>query len=281
MTQTRKISNKVRQFLRKSDAGEFNDYTSQEIENSREFKAFRRKWEKVIQSQYLIFKDETVLEEIRVTLKKDIYDVVLSTVQKYFKGAQDYISTQYVEEFILFAATAGGQRMLDQLGISAVFNLRSLETIEALADRTKLLIRSVDKTTADNIAKMLSEGFDVGLTNPEISSTISEQIPEISRVRADMIAHAETANAMAQTELKTAQKNGIELKKWMSSRDGLVSPGCADNDDGVWYPLDHVFEGGDTPRTAPPRHPRCRCYMQYQLPEYIDTTTERIYWAGE
>jgi len=185
------------------------------------------------------------------------------------KPFNKYIDEKLFTLYFVSAGRYGGQEVLNRLGIEATFGGFDKKITKQLAKRAELLINTVDNTTKDKIAKIVSGGRKAGLSPNEIQKEITKRIKEISPERAGLIVQAETANAIGTVEIITAKQNGIDKKEWITSGDDLVSEGCIENEDAGPIPIEDSFPSGDQ---APPRHPRCRCYLQEVIPDdYINT----------
>lgn len=171
--------------------------------------------------------------------------------------------------YLISAGKYGGQQVLNNLKINAVFGGFDKKITKPLSKRAEWLINTVDETTKEEMARIVSAGFEAGLSRQEIKNQIVNRFSEISYARAEMIVHAETANAISKVSIITAKQNGIKKKEWITSNDDLVSDGCMENQDAGAIPIEDSFPSGDQ---APPRHPRCRCYVQEVIPDdYINT----------
>ena len=185
------------------------------------------------------------------------------------KPFSEFLDKKTMTAYLVSAGRYGGQAVLDKLKIDLAFDGFDKKIVDRLSKQANLLITTVDETTKERIATIISEGREAGLNPNEIRNLIVERFKEISYDRADMIVHAETANAIGTVELITAKQNGIKKKRWITSHDDLVSEGCWENEQAGEIAIDADFPSGDQ---APPRHPRCRCYVDEIIDDdYINT----------
>lgn len=213
------------------------------LEKSSKYKSFHSKVEEMIKKQLLPFTHEATIEKVSTTSK--VAGVNASAVE-------DNLPSFRIEglgDYLKWATVQGGQQALDTLNIKGQFKPNP-KTAKMLADRENYLIDSVDDTTKDYIVDQLSQGHAAQMTNAEIAQQIHDDIPEISKFRANMITNTETANATMQAELQTYQEQGVTKKVWVLSED--IGDECGENADEGAIDVGDDFSSGDD---APPAHP--------------------------
>ena len=121
------------------------------------------------------------------------------------------------------------------------------------------LVRGVTAVTQQALQRAVAAYFERGQTIGDLERALSSLF---SPVRAEMIAITEITRAASQGELALADelnKMGITMiTTWSTNRDELVCPLCA--------PLNGKARG-DGWNDPPPRHPRCRCWLNHKLPK--------------
>lgn len=131
-------------------------------------------------------------------------------------------------------------------------------TFELVKGITNTSVRGAER----KIRQVIQQFYDEGLTMPETISRMRTQLSGIyGPIRAEMIAITEVTRAGAEGERATAllidQESGVKMIPiWQTANDELVCPICGPK---------HGKEitGGE----FPPAHPRCRCWVSYELPK--------------
>ncbi len=131
------------------------------------------------------------------------------------------------------------------------------------------LVSQIDATTRDGLQAAISNYFQTSATMGDLRAQIAQFIPTIqdklgrtlfAATRAQMIATTEVTRASVQGELAwraqvRAENPGIKMTtRFQTNVDELVCPICS--------PLNGKSV---TPRFYPPRHPRCRCWLNHEL----------------
>jgi hypothetical protein len=253
-----------------------------QAERTDKYTEFIGKIEEALTEQYEPFTEERAIVEVTGTFKADFTDDQLTIVNREMPG----FSLPDIVGYLKFFADFGGQRILDELEVAIKFGLTNNQVLQQLARGVS--IQSINQTSRTFIANKIIEGKQAGLTNRQIANWftgkvvagIQGDVQVLTKTRAELIAHAEMVNAIAQVEQETYQRNGVSRWKWRDSRDGRVSDGCMENhefsDRQGFVEIGFVFTGGGTAVTRPPRHPRCRCVMQGEV-----LNTPFIPWTGE
>ena len=82
-----------------------------------------------------------------------------------------------------------------------------------------------------------------------------------SRERARTIARTETARALGNGEMKAAEKQKRNRKRWFTQGDDDVSSACVLNEGAEWILIGDLFPSG---AETIPEHPNCRCVVRYK-----------------
>lgn len=121
------------------------------------------------------------------------------------------------------------------------------------------LVRGINDTSRRTLQSTVSAYFERGQTIGELEQAIGNLY---SPVRSEMIAITEVTRASVQGELAIAKElsaAGIEMIAiWQTNNDELVCPLCS--------PLNGKAKG-DGWIEPPPAHPRCRCFLNHELPK--------------
>lgn len=121
--------------------------------------------------------------------------------------------------------------------------------------------RSMLETDRSDLSNLISNGYNEGLSIPEIRNSITNKFDDISKVQSQRITRTEVLRASNMASLDAYKQSGVvEAKQW------LASPGadeeCAEYDGKTetlsanFYSGDNEFQDGD-----PPLHPNCRCIV--------------------
>jgi SPP1 gp7 family putative phage head morphogenesis protein len=220
------------------------------LSKAKEFRQFKRATKQAIAKTIEPF-----------TKEEKIADLTKLEQVEFKKGMEDLSSDEFeitidLNDFLKWAAVAGGQEAYSKLNVDGSFTLTSDKFSKLLGDRETYIIDSVSDTTKQWIIDQITTGKAAGLTNAAIADQISGNSEEISASRADTIVNTEVANASQLTELDTYKEQGVEMKMWMLSED--IGDECGANADDGAIPVGDSFSSGDD---APPLHPNCRCYI--------------------
>lgn len=135
------------------------------------------------------------------------------------------------------------------------FSLENTNVQKVLDKLLKQVKKDIPDTTLEQIreliSKQASEGWSVDQLADEILATGGVQSP----VRAQMIAHTETARAYTKGSILSFQDSGVvEQVEWNSFLDDRTTPICIELN-AKRVKLGETFEGG---YDGPPAHIRCR-----------------------
>ena len=140
------------------------------------------------------------------------------------------------------------------------------------AIRTYILNLSdqVDKTTLEEISKIVSEGLTSWVGIDEIKNQINEKFNSYLANRVEKIVRTETTRIANQQSYQARKDTGITYKKWYTSKDERTCPYCSSLHNKI-VEIDKDFaSAGDVIGGKlilkndigyPPLHPNCRCII--------------------
>jgi len=208
----------------------------------------------------------------------------VNEMKRDFKPLNEYVNKNELIDVLLFAGQEGGQNLYNKLyyvrnksvsvsdlekrkKLPPEFELKNEKLIKVLEDRANYIIKSVDKTTLQNLTEIISRGISEGKSLGEIQKEINQSIDEISLHRAETIVRTETTNAANMIEVELSKELGLQKHRWVTSNDSRVSDECLENEAEGWINIGEEFPGGVT---QPPQHPNCRCFLVADIPEDFD-----------
>lgn len=160
------------------------------------------------------------------------------------------------------------ERLVDTLPIGVDWNLINVRASSWAARYAGELIKGVTETTRRAVQEAISAFFETGgMTRADLEARLMRIF---GPKRAEMIAITEVTRAAAEGENQIAAelaRAGILMEAvWNTRNDELVCPICG--------PLNQEraieYTGERTPYWAggytPPAHPRCRCFIGWELP---------------
>ena len=138
--------------------------------------------------------------------------------------------------------------------------LRGSKLIVDIADQTRLLVRR-------SVSTALLEGQPL----MRIVGMIKDA-PAFDRARAKVVARTETAYALGVGQLKAAEVQGRDEKRWRTAGDALVSDECMGNEGAGWISIADNFPSGVS---SIPQHPNCRCVVRYRTKRLYEESARR------
>jgi hypothetical protein len=170
----------------------------------------------------------------------------------------------------------GGSRVRQQLGAVAdgVDDSVSVASVtQILADRANALASQVNKTTANEIGRQLTQGVQAGEGTSQLANRVKSVFDDATQNRAETIARTEVMGAMNQAATTYAERlpaGVVSGKEWLSHHDGRTRPEHLAAD-GQTVPVGIPFQVGGFPMmhpgdpTAPPDEViNCRCAVAFQ-----------------
>jgi SPP1 gp7 family putative phage head morphogenesis protein len=143
---------------------------------------------------------------------------------------------------------------------------RGAEQIVAIQTQTKMLVRQ-------SVSAALLEGQPL----TRIVSLLKDA-HAFNRARAKVVARTETAYALGVGQLKAAEVQGRDEKRWRTAGDAQVSDECMSNEEAGWIPIADSFPSGVS---SIPQHPNCRCVVAYRTKELHDPDMGTVFSAVE
>lgn len=157
----------------------------------------------------------------------------------------------------LYLAQAG--RMMEQTTIGVDWSLVNRRAATWARQYTFDLVSGINDTSRATLQKVVTEYFEDGLTIGQLEELI---LPSFGPVRAEMISITEVTRASVQGEVALVDElraQGIEMTEvWQTNADELVCEICEPN---------NGKRKGDGWNEEPPAHPRCRCWINLELPK--------------
>lgn len=128
--------------------------------------------------------------------------------------------------------------------------------------RVAELAAQVGETTGKQIAGIITDGIQKGLSVREIMLSIRKYLRDTSRIadRVETIARTEASEAVNRSMFDANRLLGATGKRWGCQKDRSVCDACLRNDDEGPIPIEETFLSG---HRRPPAHPRCRCIVVY------------------
>lgn len=183
---------------------------------------------------------------------------------------QDTIVDHYIRTF-----NTRGKMTADELGLVGAFDLKNPEMIQSLQDLGAERVTGINDETKQRLTAQLVEGSEAGEGVVKLGERLRTVMTEMSERRSELIAATETATAWGIASQESYERNGIEQKRWISTRDAKTTEECRANDAASPIAIDAEFPSGDA---YPPRFPGCRCSLAPVIEGY---ETPSKPWMGE
>ena len=248
---------------------------TKEMLKSKHKQRFQDKVNKALNSFYKSLKDSTIKKAVEALNKADASDLakVKQILADEFGSFEDFLSYADTGDYLESAYNLAGDTVLAKFGLDGTFNLQNPGILSKLSDRANFIINSVDETTKEELAQLITSGVADGDSWTDIAKDIRDNYPDISDYRSELIARTETSNAANQAELDFYKNNGIETKMWTVSSAHTDEDECDENEAAGAIPVNDEFPSGDD---APPNHPNCFCDLTTELPDEFSAE-----WLGE
>lgn len=241
---------------------------------------YENKYESALKSVFARQKKETIqrLMNTQKSLSQDDINKILFDLRIENKLSYDII-LPIIRELIL----EFGQDALEMLGINDLPFDMTTETINQYLKESALNgVRSINKTTKNEIKAILVESAKNGDSVDQISRKITQKFSDFDSKRAKNVARTEVLKASNHASLEGFKQSGqVVGKEWFTALDELVCPYCSlmtnpNTGTGVVLPNDEkFFLKGETiigtngkpfyvdfeDVQAPPLHPNCRCTL--------------------
>ena len=119
------------------------------------------------------------------------------------------------------------------------------------------LVKGLTDTSKQTLQKLIAQFFEQGMNQGELRDALA---PIFGPLRAEIIARTEVTRAASEGEqlwAKQIAEQGIQMQPvWNTRMDELVCPICGPKANKPI--MDEQY---------PPAHPRCRCWVGYELPK--------------
>jgi hypothetical protein len=159
-------------------------------------------------------------------------------------------------------------RVLDEVPVGVDWTLVNQSAADYSIREVGKLVRGITDTTRKRIGGAVSNYFTDAERLGDLELALSRMTDRFGNIlgpiRAEMIAVTEVTRAAAEGERATVRelkREGIEMVEvWQTNNDELVCPICG--------PRHGQREGTNWTRyEGPPAHPRCRCWVNHELPK--------------
>lgn len=121
--------------------------------------------------------------------------------------------------------------------------------------RTAVLVKGLNDETRDQMRGVIENAIKQKRGIPGLSRDLRNQMDDMTKVRAKMIARTETCDALESAFMDRAKDLKVTGKEWVVTD---PCPICEDNGNAGVIPIDKPFPSGDM---RPPAHPNCRCAL--------------------
>lgn len=121
--------------------------------------------------------------------------------------------------------------------------------------RAALLVKGINDETREQMRGIIEYAIKEKRGVPGLSRDLRNQISNMSKVRAKMIARTETCDALESAFMDRAKDMKVTGKEWIVTD---PCPICEENGNAGVIPIDRPFPSGDM---RPPAHPNCRCAL--------------------
>ena len=227
----------------------------------------------VMRSQLVVFFEQLKSDVMR-KVERHVKSVPMDILNAIFD--KDRWTEQFkadVMPFVKGLLTQGVIDALEKVNPEAMYNANAPEVLRALERRESQIISVIDRTTNEEVRKMVTQGIEDGLGPKAISRNIQEHFDV--RHHAERVARTETIWAHNEgTMIGWKQSGVVRAKQWDTAPDERRCPFCAAMH-GRAVLLDAPFYGqGDYMETEegrlnfdyepiehPPLHPNCRCAL--------------------
>jgi len=252
------------------------------VERHKDYKATKKRLTKALKAQTAALLKDGVLADIDAALgavqkadrvdsesdELEIYDAIAKKLKPLPKDDYDAFA-----DFLILVFMMGGQDFLNKHNIPYTFDLTNQGIRAGITSHTDLVLKGIDKTTTEWIAKQIKDLRAAGKSNADIANAIKDRVPETYANRSDRIVRTETTRMVGVAEQETAVRNGASHKEWVTVSDGAVCPICEKNEQVGQIGIEQSFPSGDLHE---PAHPNCRCLVEYHFAPFMGTI-----WHGQ
>ncbi len=144
------------------------------------------------------------------------------------------------------------------------------EAINYASKHGAKLVTGMAEETKQQLAQVISDGIKEKRGIPGLARDIRNQFEEMTKLRSQIIARTETADALEQSFMDRSKDIGVTGKEWITTD---PCPICEEFGDMEPVPLDYEYVStvSDVRVERPPAHPNCMCSL---APVMLTTTKE-------
>lgn len=190
---------------------------------------------------------------------------------------EDRIASQILVPVLLEFMEENGDDALAQLGLTdQVFNTTTATVMQFKNNEVFKGIKSMNRTTKNDLRRILSEGIAEGVSTPQLAKLIEDMFGDANRVRALRIARTEVIKAGNRGALEAYRQSNVVIgKEWFTALDERVCEWCGPLHGKIKALNTNFFHQGETylgkeggtlnldysDIGEPPLHPSCRCTL--------------------
>lgn len=241
-----------------------------------EHKSFRNKVKIALEKQMIFYSKVNKVDEI-IGVEKASKEVdnrrFVRNLGLIWVPLVEFLDKEALNDYMLEVAEDAGKSALRKLTVEGNFILDNKRIIAKVNKRADVVLKDVDETTKNWIAKTVQEGLKSKKKHADIARMIKSDAKRVAMIRADIITEHEAATVLGMIELEVYKRNGVQFHKWITSRDEKVCLRCEANEGVGEVPVGDSFPTGVV---APPDHIRCRCFIMPIIP--LDF---KLKWQGK
>jgi len=129
------------------------------------------------------------------------------------------------------------------------------DAINYASKHTATLIKGLNEETTERMKTTISNAIKEKRGIDGLARDIRKGFDDMSKVRSQVIARTETADALEQSFMDRSKAMGITGKEWIVTE---PCPICEANGNAGVIPIKDLFPSG---HERPPAHPNCRCAL--------------------
>ncbi len=129
------------------------------------------------------------------------------------------------------------------------------QAINYASKHTATLIKGLNEETTERMRITISNAIKEKRGIDGLARDIRKGFDDMSKVRSQVIARTESADALEQSFMDRSKDMGVTGKEWVVTE---PCPICEENGNAGVIPINDLFPSGDL---RPPAHPNCRCAL--------------------
>ena len=191
-----------------------------------------------------------------MTLNTDINDFLDPILQTFSDSLQiriqGYLATAYIRgsaQMVQWGRTKLTDKPIFFEGVPMQ------QAINYASKHTATLIKGLNEETAERMRTIISNAIKEKRGIDGLARDIRKGFDDMSRIRSQVIARTETADALEQSFMDRSKDMGVTGKEWVVTE---PCPICEANGNAGIIPINDLFPSGDL---RPPAHPNCRCAL--------------------